>query len=188
MEPRLIPFRVDNTVMAPRVDGVERGFTFIELSVVLLILAVLLAFVTPRFRELTEYEIKTSSRRLAGTIKYLFNEAAMRHLHYRLNYDLKKGEYWVTYLGEGREFKEDPSILSSRVRLPTNIHFEDIVTQHRGKVYEGETFTQFFPIGWVEETIIHLEDRRERHYSLLVMPLTGKVRIYDRYVEFAERR
>lgn len=174
--------------MPPRVDDRERGFTLIELSVVLLVLAVLLAFVTPRFRDLTEYEIKSSSRRLGGTIKYLFNEAAIRHVHYRLNYDLKKGEYWVTYLDEEKEFKEDPSILSSRVRLPTNIHFEDIVTQHGGKVYEGETFTQFFPIGWVEETIIHLGDTRERHYSLLVMPLTGKVRIYGRYVEFGERR
>jgi general secretion pathway protein H len=153
-----------------------------------LVLAVVLAFLTPRFRDLTEYEIKSSSRRLAGTIRYLFNEAAIRHVRYRLNYDLKKGEYWVTHLDEGREYKEDPSILSSRVRLPGNIHFEDIVTQHGGKVYDGVTFTQFLPIGWAEETIIHLGDGRERHYSLLIIPLTGKVRIYDRYVDFAERR
>jgi len=184
----LIPCGAGNTVMTPRVDDVEKGFTLIELSVVLLVLAVVLAFVTPRFRELTEYDIKTSSRRLAGTIRYLFNEASIRHTHYRLNYDLKEREYWVTYLDEERQFKEDPSILSARVRLPGTVHFEDIVTQHAGKVYEGKTFTQFFPIGWVEETIIHLGDTRERHYSLLVMPLTGKVRIYDRYVEFAERR
>jgi prepilin-type N-terminal cleavage/methylation domain-containing protein len=184
----LIPRGADNTVMTPRVDDVERGFTLIELSVVILVLAVLLAFVTPRFRELTEYDIKASSRRLAGTIRYLFDEASIRHTHYRLNYDLKKNEYWVTYLDEGKEFKEDRSILSSRVRLAGAVHFEDIVTQHAGKIYEGKTFTQFFPIGWVEETIIHLEDTRERHYSLLVMPLTGKVRIYDRYVEFGERR
>ena len=184
----MISCTVDNTVMASRVDSVERGFTLIEVSVFLLIVAVLLAFVTPRFRALTEYELKSSSRRLAGTIRYLFNEAVIRHNHYRLNYDLKKDEYWVTYLDEAKEFKEDPSILSSRVRLPGTIHFEDIVTQHRGKVYEGETFTQFFPNGWAEETIIHLGDTRERHYSLLVMPLTGKVRIYDRYVEFAEKR
>jgi general secretion pathway protein H len=87
---------------------------------------------------------------------------------------------------EGKEFKEDRSILASRVKLPASIHFEDIVTQQRGKVYEGETFTLFFPNGWVEETIIHLGDSRGRQYSLLVMPLTGKVRIYDRYVEFSE--
>ena len=188
MEHRLIPCGVDDTVKAPRADGEERGFTLIELSVVILVLAVLLAFVTPRFRELTEYDIKTSSRRLAGIIRYLFDEASIRHTHYRLNYDLKKGEYWVTYLDEGKEFKEDPSILSARVRLPGAVHFEDIVTQHAGKIYEGRTFTQFFPIGWAEETIIHLGDTRERHYSLLVMPLTGKVRIYDRYLEFGERR
>jgi len=184
----LIPCGVDNRVMAHRLDGVERGFTLIELSVVLFIVAVFLTFLTPQFREFTEYDIKSSSRRLAATIKYLFNEAAIRHNHYRLNYDLKEGEYWVTYLDEAKEFKEDPSILSSRVRLPDTIHFEDIVTQHRGKVYEGKTFTHFFPHGWAEETIIHLGDTRERHYSLLVMPLTGKVRIYDRYVEFAEKR
>ncbi len=170
-----------------RGNGTERGLTLIELSAVLLILAVLLAFVTPKLRDVTEYRIKRTSRRLASTIKYLFDEAAIRHTSYRLNYDLKRNEYWVTHLDEMKEFKEDRSILSSRVRLPGTIHFEDIVTQHRGKVYEGETFTQFFPNGWVEETIIHLGDKRERHYSLLIMPLTGKVRIYDRYVEFAEK-
>lgn len=174
--------------MSHRGNGTETGLTLIELSAVLLILAVLLTFLTPKLRDLTEYHIKSSSRRLASTIKYLFNEAAIRHTYYRLNYDLKRGEYWVTYLDEGKEFKEDPSVLSSRVRLPGGIHFEDIVTQHRGKVYDGEAFTQFFPNGWVEETIIHLGDKRGRHYSLLVMPLTGKVRIYDRYVEFSEKR
>jgi len=174
--------------MSHRGNGTETGLTLIELSAVLLILAVLLTFLTPKLRDLTEYHIKSSSRRLASTIKYLFNEAAIRHTYYRLNYDLKRGEYWVTYLDEGKEFKEDPSVLSSRVRLPGSIHFEDIVTQHRGKVYDGEAFTQFFPNGWVEETIIHLGDKRGRHYSLLVMPLTGKVRIYDRYVEFSEKR
>ena len=174
--------------MSHRGNDTETGLTLIELSAVLLILAVLLTFLTPKLRDLTEYHIKSSSRRLASTIKYLFDEAAIRHTYYRLNYDLKRGEYWVTYLDEGKEFKEDPSVLSSRVRLPGSIHFEDIVTQHRGKVYGGEAFTQFFPNGWVEETIIHLEDKRGRHYSLLVMPLTGKVRIYDRYVEFSEKR
>ena len=183
----MIPCTVDNTVIASRVDSVERGFTLIEVSVFLLIVAVLLAFVTPRFRALTEYELKSSSRRLAGTIRYLFNEAVIHHTHYRLNYDLKKDEYWVT-LDEGKEFKEDPSVLSSRVRLPGSIYFEDIVTQGRGKVYDGETFTQFFRQGWAEETIIHLADERGRHYSLLIMPLTGRVRIYDRYVEFAEKK
>ena len=165
----------------------ERGLTLIELSAVLLILAVLLAFVTPKLRDVTEYRIKRTSRRLASTIKYLFDGAVIRHTYYRLNYDLKRGEYWVTYLDEARQFAQDTSILSSRVRLPGTVHFEDIVTQHRGKVYEGETFTQFFPHGWAEETIIHLGDNRGRHYSLLIMPLTGRVRIYDRYVEFSER-
>jgi prepilin-type N-terminal cleavage/methylation domain-containing protein len=93
----------------------ERGFTLIELSAILLILAVLLAFLIPRLRDLTEYHIKSSSRRMASTIKYLFDEAAIRHTYYRLNYDLKKDEYWVTYLDEGKEFKEDRSILASRV-------------------------------------------------------------------------
>jgi prepilin-type N-terminal cleavage/methylation domain-containing protein len=169
-----------------RGNGTERGLTLIELSAVLLILAVLLALVTPKLRDVTEYRIKKSSRRLASTIKYLFDGAVIRHTYYRLNYDLKRAEYWVTYLDETRQFTQDTSILSSRVRLPGTIHFEDIVTQHRGKVYEGETFTQFFPHGWAEETIIHLADNRGRHYSLLIMPLTGRVRIYDRYVEFSE--
>jgi len=170
-----------------RGDATESGVTLIELSAVLLVLAVLLAFLTPKFRDLTEYHIKSSSRRLASTIKYLFDEAAFRHTYYRLNYDLKNGEYWVSSLDDGKEFKEDLSVLSTRVRLPGSIYFEDIVTQGRGKVYEGEIFTQFFPQGWAEETLIHLADKRGRHYSLLIMPLTGKVRIYDRYVEFEEK-
>ena len=171
-----------------RGKAAESGVTLIELSAVLLILAVLLVFLTPKIRDLTEYHLKSTSRRLASTIKYLFDEAAIRHTYYRLNYDLKKGEYWVASLDEGKEFKEDSSVLSSRVRLPSSIQFEDVVTQSRGKVFEGQAFTQFFPQGWVEETIIHLKDKRGRHYSLLIMPLTGKVRVYDRYVEFAEKK
>jgi general secretion pathway protein H len=160
-----------------------RGFTLIELTMVILIIGILLAFSIPRVGHLTGRNLNIGCRRLSGTVKYLFHRATVTRTIYRLNYDIKANQYWVTYRNENLEFVKDSSTLTRKTRLPKDVSFEDIVIIGRGKFQEGEIQTHFFPKGWVEETLVHLRDARGRQASVHILPLSARIRIYEEYVE-----
>jgi hypothetical protein len=84
--------------------------------------------------------------------------------------------------GSGEFVRISTAVLSER-HLPKGISFRDIVSPRDGKIREGEASMNFLPSGVTEEMTIHLEGDEGEVYTLMVMPLTGRMRIYDRYVE-----
>lgn len=51
-------------------------------------------------------------------------------------------------------------------------------------VTAGRAYIYFFPMGQTEPAIIHLSDKSgSAFYSIVVHPVTGRVRIYDEYVK-----
>jgi len=51
-------------------------------------------------------------------------------------------------------------------------------------VIKGRAYIYFFPLGQTEPAIIHLSDPTQQTiYSLVVHPITGRVRIYNSYIE-----
>jgi len=51
-------------------------------------------------------------------------------------------------------------------------------------VTKGRAYVYFFPLGQSEPAIIHLSDPTQQSiYSLVVHPVTGRVRIYNSYIE-----
>ncbi len=73
----------------------QKGFTMIELLVVTILVSALVYIAVPRLRSSTDFNIKSASRSLTGTIKYLYNEAAFKKEMYRLVFDVDRDEYWV---------------------------------------------------------------------------------------------
>jgi hypothetical protein len=123
-------------------------------------------------------------------VRYLYDQATTKKRTYRLNYDLKSGELWVTYLNDEGEFTEDRSSSFTRRRtLPSGIQFEDIVTPAE-VVKEGRAYTQFFPSGLVDRSIVHLRTEDGAQLSVLIHPLSGRVTLKPGYrkLEVVETR
>ena len=162
-----------------------KGFTLIELGMVVLLLGVLLLVVSPKFGEITETQIKSAARRLSATIKYLYSEAAFKKRPYRLRFDLDRDEYWIELL-EGNEFVETSDPVLRRKSLPVGVHFKDLVTPRNTEKIEkgGEDFILFSPRGFVEPAVIHLETEGGTNYTVATKPLTGGTIVTDGYVEF----
>ena len=94
--------------------------------------------------------------------------------------DLEKGEYWAETEEYGN-FSEVTEVLGKRRALPKNLSFVDLMTSE-GKFSEGKggfSLSSFV----IEPVIIHLKDKQEKQYSLYWKPLSGKMEIYDGYVE-----
>ncbi|MBI5182569.1 MAG: prepilin-type N-terminal cleavage/methylation domain-containing protein [Nitrospirae bacterium] len=163
----------------------DRGFTLIELIVVIALIGIFLFFAVPKFGDLSESDLKRNIRHIIGTVSYLRDEAVMGKRNLRLNYNIAMGEYWATEIIEGdgqSEAKKFESIFINKNRLYGNTRFKDIIVpEHSSSI--DEFFTNFYSGGWVEKTIIHLREGEDRYYTLIVMPLTGKVKVYEGYIE-----
>jgi len=161
----------------------SKGFTLIELAVVIAILGVMIALVAPMLGELGEANLKRSARHLTGMIRFLHEEAQAKKAAYRLRFDIQDGRYWAEspkLVSESAvEFQKTTSVIGGEGSLFGQTTFRDI----KAGSHPDDPYILFTPDGWVENTVIHLRDGSDRDFSLLVKPLTGKTELLEGYVE-----
>jgi prepilin-type N-terminal cleavage/methylation domain-containing protein len=80
----------------------SKGFTLIELAVVIAILGVMIALVAPMLGELGEANLKRSARHLTGMIRFLHEESQAKKYEYRLRFDIQDGRYWRKHSSNGK--------------------------------------------------------------------------------------
>ena len=167
----------------------KKGFTLIELAVVIVLVGAFLLVAIPKFKSITEVNIKSASRRLSGIIRYLYSEAVFRKTVYKLAFDIDRGEYWIQVL-DGNEFRtptDDP--LLGIQKLPDGVYFKDIMTQRSPeKAQNGSRdFILFMPTGFVEPAVIHLETEDGIDYTIAIKPFTGGTIVLDEYVDLFQK-
>jgi len=72
----------------------QRGFTLIELMVVIAVVAVISAAALPALRGVSGANAKQAAGELAGSLRYLFDTAALRHTTCRLALDVENHAFW----------------------------------------------------------------------------------------------
>lgn len=150
----------------------------------------ILVFTLPNFAGfMTGDELGRNIRQLSGIIQYLRDQAISTKRVYRLNYNFKENEFWVTTMEITGEAKAASNpLIAKRLKLKGGISVMDMTTPAAlGRTSEGETYLNFLPNGMVDPGIIHLKNReKESVYTIFIKPLTGRVKIFDHYVEQLE--
>lgn len=167
----------------------QAGFTLLELLVVILIIGAFFFVAVPKFQDMTQTNLKSASRNLTATIKFLYNEAAFKKNIQRLNFDIENGEYWVETL-QDNEFSLSDDSSQKRHRLPNGVYFKDVITERsldRNPLEDEKEYILFLPTGFVEPAVIHIYTDDERYYTLATKPYTGGTKVYDEYVELLRR-
>jgi prepilin-type N-terminal cleavage/methylation domain-containing protein len=187
-----LEFTVENPgieTVSKKKNGYEAGLTLIELSIVLLIVALLYSFAIPKIYIITEVNLRTSARKLAETIRLVQSFSVTQTRQYMVQYDMDKGTYayaqgtedvlgkWHYVFQENtKESKEASSFLSKTFPLGQGVFFQDIYDLVKGEKYDkGEIRTEFSPRGITTPLLIHLGDNKSRFYTLLVDRYGGKV-------------
>lgn len=181
----------DRTRLARRL-GAPAGFTLIELGLVLLIISVVIALVVPRFRDQAHTELIAQTRKLATTFRFLQQEAILNGRVYRLNFDLDQQRYFVTSAEEGDDlsggFQRESGILAHNVAMPANVQIADVdVPMVGGKLYEGVAFAHFYPDGYVDPMVVHLDNGQEAYTLYVSDGLSGRAYVASGYIDLGPR-
>jgi prepilin-type N-terminal cleavage/methylation domain-containing protein len=161
----------------------SKGFTLIELAMVIVVLGIMISLVIPTLGEMTGANLKRSSRHLTGMIRFLRDDAEVKKREYRLRFDVPGGHYWaetqVITSDKTVEFKRVPSTISTEGELSGNTTFKGV----RVVSHPDDPFIRFTPDGWVEKTFIHLRDGNGKDFTLIVQPLNGDTELREGEME-----
>lgn len=160
----------------------NRGFTLVELTVVLFIIALTVSITLPLLGKVGNADLHTAGRRLAGTIKYLYNEAVLEKTTYRLVFDIEHGVYRAERQKETGEWSQLPDRMGER-QLPGSVAIKRISINGRGSFTTGEVTMQIYPVGWLDETALFLQDGKYQQ-TLRISALTGTTEFYDGFRDF----
>lgn len=160
----------------------EQGFTLVELTLVIALLGLLLGLVIPRLPAIGGNQLEASARRIAGTVRHLYNEAALSGREHRLAFDLDKNSLGGRILEDDGELQMTTGSGRDHT-LSSAVDIVDVSIPGRNKVTTGQIASRIYPVGWMEETVIHLKSDK-RTLTLHLQPLTGVTDIYEGYREF----
>jgi general secretion pathway protein H len=180
----------------------NKGFTLIELILVLVIIGFLTALVTPAITSLTGLKLKTTARRVAAGLRYARSQAVTSGSDYQVVFNLEKGAMTIECVEEepyreGVELEEaqgdeeegvgEEEMLLQRVarkktyRMPEEVTLAKIIVdgEEITEDDEEEAWIDFYPNGSCSGGEIFLTNERERVYRIELNFLTGIVEITE---------
>lgn len=166
----------------------QAGFTLLELGLVLLIIGVMLAIVVPRFGDRGRAELLSTARKVAGAFRYLRHEAILNGRPYRLVFDMDNQIILVDVgdvSGIEGSFARDEDNAVGKIRLKDPIAITDVNLPFvSGKIAEGTVWTTFYPDGYVDITVVHIDNGLDVYTLYVSNPLTGRVNLLPNYLEY----
>ena len=161
----------------------ERGFTLIELIVVISLIGMMLFFSIPRFQDAIFTDAtKKTSRWIIGTVKALKERAARDQKLYALHVDMDTNRLWIS-----NESMSEEDLLEEAQKgfaLPDEVTLLDVEYPGKGKVSSGQADIFFYKKGYSDKALIHMESEDAGQVSVLIEPFLSKVKLYEIYAGF----
>ena len=186
----------------------RKGFTLLELLVVLVIISIVAAFVGPRMAgSMSTLNLKTASKKIAASLRYARSQATSESTVYIVLFDLDRDRLTIK-AGQAAPNGEKESEAANGnqdtgqsnkpaggnqgggrpkvYNLPEGVRFEKVVSDEE-EVDSGIFRIIFFPNGGSSGGQVFLHNDRERRYYISVDFITGTVRLGEVGVKSSRR-
>jgi len=175
-------FAEDGTAsrLTPHALRSSRGFTILEIIIVLFLLVGLLGIVLPRIS--LDENLGSVGRRMVGTVRSLQSLAMLAQKTVRLYVDLDRGVYWPVILDGNQEKVPIDPTWATPLKLSETIRFSDILAG-QGKKESGRVDLFFYPTGRIDPATMHLVDASNNVLAIAIEPVTGAIRMSDERIE-----
>jgi prepilin-type N-terminal cleavage/methylation domain-containing protein len=153
-----------------------RGFTLMELILVVLLMSILITFASVNWGVLSKKEAETFVEKFSIEVALLREDAIATYQQRAIQFDLTNNIISVGVMDLAQGFKALRSL-----DIPEGYMLKDVVINGE-KISRGKREMKFYPTALVDKAIIHFDARTE-FFSVMVQPLTAKVEARNVYVE-----
>lgn len=151
----------------------QRGFTLLELVLVMVIIGTVLAMAAPSLRRFfASRETEDAAASIVALTRLARSQAVAEGRAYRLNFDLKETTYWLTAQTEGA-FRALPSEFGRAFRLPEGAELELKVEG----VPADRDYVSFQPTGRTDTATIRLKGRQGESVEIACLSPTESYKV-----------
>ena len=162
----------------------SKGYTLIELIVVVALLGIMLTFTVPRLHStLFLDDTDTVSRWIIGKVQAMREAAIQSQKQFILHIDMDTHRIWDTNESMSEEKREDAAL--DAYELPGNVRIVEVEFPIGGKFISGRADIRFYITGHTDKALIHLDDGN-RQLSFLIEPFLTKVKVFEKYASFED--
>jgi general secretion pathway protein H len=164
------------------------GFTFVELMVVIVIIALMTSFAIPEIRtSLYSDQLKATTRKILGLVSEASQEAVSRHAEFSLYFDFEQNTI-STIQDENQLETDDHTARGTEINVGDAVRIIDVTSVHGGKETQGRAIVRFTKQGYVDKTLIHLRSENGDEMTIMLSPFLGVTKVYDSYVSMEDEQ
>lgn len=177
----------------------RRGFTLVELMVVILIFGGIVTMVTMNWERLVpDAQLNSSVRVLSDILNGTRSEAIARNAEYRVLYDIDADTYWVEtpFLETGglatvripgeEDFDEGRRAIRDLQELAEGVDIVKVTIDDE-EYTDGQVYVRFSPSGGSNAHLVQLHhSATDTTYTVEVLALTGLIRFHKGLFEREE--
>lgn len=157
-----------------------RGFTILEIIIVLFLLGGLLSFIVPRLN-LTD-NLSSVGRKWIAAMRAFQDLSISSQRIVRLYIDLDSGRYWPMIQQGSEEKPPLDAAWAAPVSLPETIRVTDLQVGAR-KVNSGKGELFFYPNGRIDPAVMHFTDADNNVLGIRIEPVTANITVTDQRIE-----
>lgn len=162
----------------------KNGFTLIELVVVIALVGIMLFFTIPNFGHLFSDDLRKTSQWILLQVPKYKGRAVSESRPYYLHVDMDNHRLWFSNSGMSEE--EQNQAMEQGFQFSDEIRILDILYSEDEFANAGEAFIGFYPKGYSDKAILHLEKENGDRLSFLFEPFLNQVEMIDGYIGFED--
>lgn len=160
------------------------GFTLIELVVVMALIGIMLTVTIPNFQHLLTDDTRTTSQWILLQVPKYKALAVSENRVYALHADMEERRLWFS--GDGMSDGELTGATDQGLQMSESIEIMDVLYSNEERIDGGDALINFYPNGYSDKAILHLEEDGGDRLSFLFEPFLNQVDMTDGYVDFED--
>jgi len=153
------------------------GFTLVELLVVIVVLGLVSTLTLPLLADRGAGSENHKLRRVAGTVKQLYNEATLTRDEYLLTFDLDNNRLETYRLNSHQQTVEKEAF--GRPLDLTPLRVRQVTVKGQGVFRRGRVSVMIYPLSWMDAAEVVFVRDDGRNVELVFSPLAGTATINE---------
>lgn len=153
----------------------NKGFTLLELLIVMVIISMVFAFVVPRLAgSLTKLNSKTAAKKIAASLRYARSRAVSEKIRYVCEFDFEKNTLVIGKPNPEPQTPNPAPASAPAYHLPEGVKFKGAEAAKDG-IFQ----IIFYPVGNSSGGEIIVSDEDKRAFKIQADMITGTVQLSE---------